>query len=150
VTIAETVLVQVVVATVVGTGTGGPRSIVVEGRGPRSPCWFAQSTVLRSVSQTMRDGSVACEGLPVVCGVSHFRLNGPKLYHRFIFPPLPLASNAAGHIFNALYYHPLVRCIQDFKNDLLRASKLRYGHTLGFGSFILGRGAIIVSWRHFT
>lgn len=51
-------------------------------------------------------------------------VNGIKFYHEFVLPPLPLSSNSASSLWNALFNHPLTKPLTSLVNQILLASKL--------------------------
>ena len=51
-------------------------------------------------------------------------VTGLKLYHEFVMPPLPLASNSSSSLWLALFKHPLTGPVLGLAEDVLRASKL--------------------------
>lgn len=51
-------------------------------------------------------------------------MNGVKLYREFVIPPLPLSSNSASSLKNALFNHPLTESVLQFVSEILEASKL--------------------------
>lgn len=48
---------------------------------------------------------------------------GLKLYHEFIVPPLPLSSNSASSLCNALFNHPFTKGLTTFVAEILNVSR---------------------------
>ena len=50
---------------------------------------------------------------------------GPKVYHEVVMPPIPLATNAAKHLYCGLHLHPLLKPIQELRQQLALSARLR-------------------------
>ena len=57
--------------------------------------------------------------------VSFGSVCGHKFYHEVVMPPIPLPSNAARHIYNGLWHHPLTAPIFKYLQRILLASHKR-------------------------
>lgn len=78
----------------------------------------ANASVLRH--QTSSSWEVMVSKLHLAVGW----VNGIKLYHEFIMPPIPLSSNSASSLYNGLFARPLLVPLLGRVDAILKASKL--------------------------
>ena len=52
-------------------------------------------------------------------------VNGVKLYHEIVMPPVPLVSNSSNNIYNGLFSHPMTARIIALVQQLLLGASTR-------------------------
>ncbi len=59
------------------------------------------------------------------CHIAFGWCAGPKMYHEFLMPPIPLLSNSSAAIYHGLYLHPLLRPLMEMIDSMLKSARLR-------------------------